>query len=74
MLGRKGQIIVAHHPLINDEHGEKLSKKQAAPAVRELRKQGSSAPEVLGRAAFEVGLLEEQRPVTAAEGRELLVS
>ena len=74
MLGRKGPITFAHHPLITNEHGEKLSKKQAAPAVRELQQQGSSAAEVLGRAAFEVGLLEEQQPVTAAEARELLVS
>lgn len=63
MLGRKNPIVFAHHPLITDQRGEKLSKKQEAPAVRELRAQGMSAEQVLGRAAFEVGLIAEERPM-----------
>jgi glutamyl/glutaminyl-tRNA synthetase len=74
LLGRREPIVFAHHPLISDEGGEKLSKKQGAPAVRELRNQGLSAAEVLGRAAFAVGLLEEWRMVRAEEARELAVS
>ncbi len=72
MLGRQGPIVFAHHPLISGEGGEKLSKKHGAPAVRELRAQGSSAAQVLGRAAFAVGLLEEWRMVEAAETQELV--
>lgn len=63
MLGRKNPILFAHHALISDEGGEKLSKKQAAPAVRELRAGGRQAEEVLGRAAFAVGLVAQDRPM-----------
>jgi glutamyl-tRNA synthetase/glutamyl-Q tRNA(Asp) synthetase len=63
MLGRKNPVVFAHHPLITDQRGEKLSKKQAAPAVRELRAQGMPSEHVLGRAAFEGGLIAEQRPL-----------
>ena len=60
MLGRAKPIAFAHHPLIKDPQGDKLSKKQSAAPVRELRRQGLTAKDVLGRAVFEVGLLPQQ--------------
>jgi len=72
MLGRAKPIAFAHHPLIKDPQGDKLSKKQSAAPVRELRRQGLTAKDVLGRAVFEVGLLPQQRPMTAGDTRELV--
>ncbi len=72
MLGRAKPIAFAHHPLIKDVHGDKLSKKQSAPPVRDLRAQGQTPEEVLGQAAFQVGLLGEQRPIAPDESAHLV--
>jgi len=72
MLGRAMPIAFAHHPLIKDVRGDKLSKKQSAPAVRDLRAQGQTAEEALGQAAFQVGLIERPRRVTADEAAHLV--
>ena len=50
-----------HHPLITDAMGDKLSKKQHAPAVRDLRVMGKHPADVLGQAAYQVGLTEADR-------------
>ena len=52
-----------HHPLICDDSGEKLSKRQRSESIARLRESGISAEEVLGRAAFGGGLLAEYGPV-----------
>ena len=67
MLGRDQPAQFLHHPLIRDDAGEKLSKKAASAPVRELRRAGLSAGETLGRAAFAVGLIPEERPVPPEE-------
>ena len=60
MLGRETPPLFVHHPLITDSEGDKLSKKQNAPAIRELRRSGTPPAEVLGQAASRVGLIEAQ--------------
>lgn len=72
MLGRAKPIGFAHHPLIKDAHGDKLSKKQSAPPVRELRGQGLCAEGVLGRAAFQAGLVGRPGPLCPAEAMGLV--
>lgn len=72
MLGRAKPIVFAHHPLIKDAQGDKLSKKQSAPSVRDLRAQGKTAEEVLGQAAFQIGLVQEPRSIVAPEAADLL--
>lgn len=72
MLGRAKPIAFAHHSLIKDAHGDKLSKKQSAPPVRELRARGLAAEEVLGQAAFQVGLIQESHAVAADETARLV--
>jgi len=52
-----------HHPLINNAHGDKLSKRQRSESVTELRETGVSADEIIGRAAFLGGLVSENRPM-----------
>ena len=71
MLGRDRPPRFLHHPLIVKPSGEKLSKAAGDTSVRDLRRAGVSAAEVIGRAAAAVGLVENARPFTAAEVSEL---
>ena len=66
MLGRSTPPVFLHHPLILKANGEKLSKSSNDTGVRELRRAGATPEDVLGRAAFAVGLLRSERPISAA--------
>ncbi|HEU4692587.1 MAG TPA: glutamate--tRNA ligase family protein [Vicinamibacterales bacterium] len=67
MLGRRNAPIFLHHPLIHDERGEKLSKSAGDTGVRDLRSAGLSAPEVIGLAAYQVGLIGARESIGASE-------
>ncbi len=69
LLGRDRQARFAHHPLIRRPDGHKLSKADGATSIRALREAGRSAEDVIGEAAAAVGLLEDRRPLAAAEVR-----
>lgn len=71
MLGRAEPPRFAHHPLVLGPGGGKLSKSLGDTGVRELRRAGISAPEVIGRAAARVGLIREVRPLAADEVQTL---
>lgn len=66
-LGRKAPATFLHHPLIRNETGEKLSKKDGATALRELRTAGWTPEQVLGQAAFLSGLISAPRPLAPGE-------
>ena len=59
LLGRDVPPRFLHHPLIRKPSGEKLSKAAGDAGLAELRAAGVTAAEVLGRAAFAVGLQTE---------------
>ena len=61
-----------HHPLICDARGKKLSKRQRSESITALREAGATAGEIIGRAATAGGLWSEPRPLSAAEGIELV--
>jgi len=67
MLGRVNPPLFLHHPLIIDPRGDKLSKSAGDTGVRELRAQGLSPDEVIGRAAAAVGLIDAPESVHASE-------
>lgn len=67
LLGRSRPPVFLHHPLIIGGGGAKLSKKDRAAGLEEMRAAGRTAEEVLGEAAFRTGLLERPRPLAAAE-------
>jgi glutamyl-Q tRNA(Asp) synthetase len=71
MLGRTEPPLFLHHPLIEKRPGEKLSKSDGDTGVRDLRRRGMTASEVIGRAAAAVGLIERDRPIAAANVEEL---
>jgi len=53
-----------HHPLVLDETGEKLSKRQRSESVLQLREAGASAQEIIGRAAYAGGLSSDPGPLS----------
>lgn len=66
-LGRKEPPLFLHHPLISGPDGAKLSKRDGATGLRELRAAGRTPEQVLGEAALRTGLIPRARPVAAAE-------
>jgi glutamyl-tRNA synthetase/glutamyl-Q tRNA(Asp) synthetase len=66
MLGRPRMPLFLHHPLILKPSGEKLSKASGDTGIRELRAQGLSPADVIGRAAYAAGLIPAEAPVEAS--------
>lgn len=66
MLGRSEPPRFLHHPLIfGPVPGVKLSKRDRASGLDQLRAAGRSPAEVLGLAACRTGLVEEPTPIPA---------
>jgi glutamyl/glutaminyl-tRNA synthetase len=55
LLGREQPPTFAHHRLVRDPDGRKLSKSSGDTGVRELRTSGHSADEVVAMAAAAIG-------------------
>jgi glutamyl-tRNA synthetase/glutamyl-Q tRNA(Asp) synthetase len=66
-LGRTVPPAFLHHPLLLDEAGHKLSKRDGATSVRAMRAAGKSPEEVLGHAAYQTGLLQSPRLLQVQE-------
>lgn len=66
-LGRQTMPQLLHHPLVRHPDGRKLSKSAGDSGIRELRAAGTSAAELLGRAAALGGLPHDGSPLAAAE-------
>jgi glutamyl-tRNA synthetase/glutamyl-Q tRNA(Asp) synthetase len=67
LLGRSDPPRFLHHPLVMKTPTQKLSKADGDTSVRDLRRAGLSAEDVIGRAAALAGLIDGARPVNAAE-------
>ena len=74
MLGADATPVFVHHPLITKSDGAKLSKSDGDSGVGELRRAGSSASDVIGRAAAAVGLIEHPRSIDARDVGDLFHS
>jgi len=66
-LGIHGPATWLHHPLILADDGRKLSKREAAQGIRELRAAGWSPEHLLGEAAWRTGLLEVAAPISVGD-------
>jgi glutamyl-Q tRNA(Asp) synthetase len=71
LLGRSEPAVFLHHPLVRKPSGDKLSKASRDAGIRDLRAGGAGPAQVLGEAAFRVGLLPETRPIAARELAQL---
>ncbi len=61
-----------HHPLICDEQGKKLSKRQRSESISQRRASGETAEEIIGGAVASGGLIREFRPLSTEEGIRLI--
>lgn len=66
-LGRQTPATFAHHPLIKDPDGEKLSKSLDSESIGNYRRNGETPQEVLGLALFAVGLIKEPKKIQASD-------
>lgn len=71
LLGRVESPYFVHHPLIWADSEKKLSKRDHSTSIEQWRKSGLSAGDILGRAAFLVGLQSVDRPLAQREITEL---
>lgn len=67
LLGHPAPPHYLHHPLVVDADGRKLSKKEFAKSLGDLRREGWTPERVLGEAAFLGGLLPNTRPVASKD-------
>ncbi len=74
LLGRNEPPQFFHHPLLLDEQGAKLSKRQFSEAIGARRDRGASATELLGEAALYLGLISGRRQVNQEELAGLVAS
>ncbi len=61
-----------HHNLLIDENGEKLSKRQFSESIRQMKENGATVEDIIGRAAFSGGLIPEFRPLSYNEAISIL--
>lgn len=72
-LGVRSQPYYFHHPLIMADAEKKLSKRDRATSIGQLRSSGLSAEEVIGKAALLVGLQKEYQPIRAQDASRFFV-
>ena len=73
LLGRAVPPRYLHHPILRNEAGMKLGKKDRATGLAALRAEGMTAAEVIGLAAWRTGLLPKPEPVPAEEASGLFL-
>ena len=66
-LGRTTPPAFLHHPLLLDARGAKLSKRDGATGIREMRAAGKTPEAILGEAACLTGLQSAAHRVSARE-------
>ncbi|MBX3173797.1 MAG: hypothetical protein KF709_05260 [Gemmatimonadaceae bacterium] len=67
LIGRPAPPRFLHHPLVLHPDGSKLSKSAGDTGIGELRSNGASAAELLGRAAGLAGLGHDGLPIHAQD-------
>ncbi|SMF21114.1 glutamate--tRNA ligase family protein [Pseudobacteriovorax antillogorgiicola] len=67
MIGSNRRVHYLHHPLVYDDNGKKLSKRDQASSIGELRDQGWSPEDVIGQACFAAGMIPKVQPVSACD-------
>ena len=63
-----------HHPLIMEaDASKKLSKRDGSYSIAQWRQQGLAPEQLIGKAAFQVGIIKEEKPLAVAELKELFL-
>jgi len=66
-LGVSTKPIYFHHPLIWADPTKKLSKRDRSTSIGQWRDQGLSAADIIGKAAFQIGLTRVEEPLAAKD-------
>ena len=74
LLGRTHDAQYLHHPLITDAQGRKLGKRYFSEAIAQRRASGSSAAEIIGEAAFLVGLSSSKGSMSIEQARDAVAA
>ena len=74
LLGRGKPPLFLHHPLINDNNGKKLSKRDGSSGLTPLRQRGITAAEIIGQAAWSTGMISRPTPLTLDELQTMIKS
>ena len=64
---------MAHHPLVLNRSGQKLSKRSGSIAIRERRFSGEIPQILLGQVAHHLGWIENFRPLDLPEITNIFV-
>lgn len=72
LMGRETPPKYLHHPLIVDDSGKKLSKREKAHSIRQDREAGISPQELLGRVLFKAGIRGVPSPIDLDEALDLI--
>jgi glutamyl-tRNA synthetase/glutamyl-Q tRNA(Asp) synthetase len=64
LLGAERTRYFFHHPLIYDQRGQKLSKRDQAASITEQRLKNRPPEEIIGKAAYLTGIVEADSPQT----------
>ena len=67
LLGRTTPPRYLQHPLVTDASGRKLTKKEFAKSLGDLRREGWTPEQVLGEAAFLGGTQPSATPISSIE-------
>jgi glutamyl-tRNA synthetase/glutamyl-Q tRNA(Asp) synthetase len=74
LLGRDQEPRYLHHPLLVDNQGDKLSKRQLARSIRAERQEGISPEVLLGEVCMQMGLLQQMQPVSPSDAGTLILA
>ncbi len=72
MLGREVPPCYAHHALIHEAGGAKLSKRDGALGLRAMLAAGLQPERICGRALYQAGYISEEIPVSPDDISEFL--
>ena len=67
MIGRPKPAIFLHHPLLTDPSGKKLSKRDKSSSIADMREKGATPEEVIGKACFDAGIVDDLIGISAKE-------
>ncbi len=73
LLGRENAPKFAHHKLLHEDNGQKLSKRARSYGIIERRLAGECPKSVLGDALYQAGLIDTLRPITPDQLPEVLL-
>ena len=64
LSSNSAEIEYVHVPLMLDEHGKRMSKRDGSLSVSEYRSKGISAEQIIGRLAYSLSIINNDEPLS----------